>query len=418
MNSNHEYFEELCALAALGELSADEVRALHKHLENCASCSLEQEHYVRILRSQLPLTDVRRALLPTDIQVEAKGYRERFLARARKQGFRFSSKIENRNSQFAIGWIQPVSGVWRFAAVTTTAFLVFGASVLFVQLRNVRETLKAERHDSKQQNHALARPAVPTSPVSASTTRIDTPSMSPVVAAKNEARARQLKRQLAQAVADRSQLQSSIGLSAARIKALSTELQESRSKLEQTMAELRRLGAQHANDTALMAAQESNIADLRERISTQSDALEREQRLLAVDRDIRDVMTARSLHIIDVHDVDSGGNVRNPFGRAFYTDRKSLIFYAYDLPPMRNVKNAHSFQAWGYKEPSRQQAQSLGIFYVDDKAQNRWVLKVDDAAVLAQIDAVFVTIEPPGGSGKPTGKRLLYAYLNGAPNHP
>src|SRR5439155_25815350 len=140
MNSNHEYFEELCALAALGELSADEVRALHKHLENCASCSLEQEHYVRILRSQLPLTDVRRALLSTDLQVEAKGYRERFLARARKQGFRFSSKIENRNSQFAIGWIQPVSGVWRFAAVTTTAFLVFGASVLFVQLRNVRET--------------------------------------------------------------------------------------------------------------------------------------------------------------------------------------------------------------------------------------------------------------------------------------
>jgi hypothetical protein len=31
---------------------------------------------------------------------------------------------------------------------------------------------------------------------------------------------------------------------------------------------------------------------------------------------------------------------------------------------------------------------------------------------------VFVTVEPPGGSPKPTGQKLLYAYLNGQPNHP
>jgi hypothetical protein len=61
---------------------------------------------------------------------------------------------------------------------------------------------------------------------------------------------------------------------------------------------------------------------------------------------------------------------------------------------------------------------SLGIFYVDDKAQKRWVLKVDDPALLAHIDSVFVTVEPPGGEKKPTGQKLLYAYLNAPPNHP
>jgi anti-sigma-K factor RskA len=62
---------------------------------------------------------------------------------------------------------------------------------------------------------------------------------------------------------------------------------------------------------------------------------------------------------------------------------------------------------------------SLGIFYVDNEANRRWVLKTDDPKVLAQINSVFVTVEPKGGSQKPSGKQLLYAYLRSAsPNHP
>jgi hypothetical protein len=45
-------------------------------------------------------------------------------------------------------------------------------------------------------------------------------------------------------------------------------------------------------------------------------------------------------------------------------------------------------------------------------------LRLDDPAKLAQIDAVFVTIEPHGGSERPTGKAFLYAYLKKDPNHP
>jgi len=37
---------------------------------------------------------------------------------------------------------------------------------------------------------------------------------------------------------------------------------------------------------------------------------------------------------------------------------------------------------------------------------------------LEQIDAVFVTVEPAGGSRKPSGKPLLFAYLKVDPNHP
>jgi hypothetical protein len=55
----------------------------------------------------------------------------------------------------------------------------------------------------------------------------------------------------------------------------------------------------------------------------------------------------------------------------------------------------------------------------DDPIQKRWVLTVTDPNVLAEIDSVFVTLEPSGEAGEhPSGKRLLTAFLGTAPNHP
>jgi hypothetical protein len=55
---------------------------------------------------------------------------------------------------------------------------------------------------------------------------------------------------------------------------------------------------------------------------------------------------------------------------------------------------------------------------VDDHAQKRWVLKVTDPEKLKAINSVFVTVEPLGGTQRPTGKKLLYAYLVTQANHP
>jgi len=38
-------------------------------------------------------------------------------------------------------------------------------------------------------------------------------------------------------------------------------------------------------------------------------------------------------------------------------------------------------------------------------------MRFDDPKQLAEIDAVFVTVEPRGGSRKPTSKPFLYALL-------
>lgn len=81
------------------------------------------------------------------------------------------------------------------------------------------------------------------------------------------------------------------------------------------------------------------------------------------------------------------------------------------------LKTVRTFQAWG-RGPDRSQALNLGIFYEDSASKKRWVLKLDDAKTLEQIDSVFVTVEPNGGSQKPTGKPLLFANLRIGSNHP
>jgi hypothetical protein len=83
-----------------------------------------------------------------------------------------------------------------------------------------------------------------------------------------------------------------------------------------------------------------------------------------------------------------------------------------DASPHLSIPRRRS--AW----PDKKQAFNLGIFYEDNGSKKRWVLKANDPKTLNDIDAVFVTAEPDGGSRHPSGKQLLLAYVRVAPNHP
>jgi hypothetical protein len=142
-------------------------------------------------------------------------------------------------------------------------------------------------------------------------------------------------------------------------------------------------------------------------------ALDKE--FLAHDREIRDLIAARNLYITDIFDVKDNGQTAKPFGRIFYTKDRSLVFYGYDLDKQAGYKQAVTFQAWGSGDT--QPDVNLGLFY-QDGTQKRWVLRFNDTKTLARLNKVFVTVEPRGGSAKPTGKQILMAYLRVQPNHP
>jgi len=202
---------------------------------------------------------------------------------------------------------------------------------------------------------------------------------------------------------------------------LTLQLQQAEQLSESMKAELVSLRAERDRGLLHTVSLESKINDLTAANREQEQKLGEDERFLASDRDIRELMGARKLYIADVFDVDSGSRTRKPFGRIFYTQNKSLIFYAFDLDHQAGVKAASIFQVWGQKDAEqgeKPRAMNLGILYMDSESNRRWVLRLDDPKEIAAIDAVFVTVEPHVGSPKPTGKPFLYALLRKEANHP
>jgi hypothetical protein len=183
-------------------------------------------------------------------------------------------------------------------------------------------------------------------------------------------------------------------------------------------AKLEELTQQLRERDQVVAAQTRQLQSREGTVVQQQTQLAEQKELLDHDRDIRELMGARDLYIAEVIDVGKDAATKKSYGRVFFTKGKSLIFYAYDLDRQPGLKNASTFQVWGQRGTDREQALNLGVFYEDSVAKKRWILKFDDPQKLAQIDAVFVTVEPNGGSSKPSGKPFLYAYLKVNPNHP
>jgi len=152
------------------------------------------------------------------------------------------------------------------------------------------------------------------------------------------------------------------------------------------------------NDALRVVSLENQIQQMSQLFKDKDGTIEDQQRMLAADRDIRDLMGARDLYIAEVYDVGGNGKKKKPYGRVFYTKGKSLIFYAYDLDLQPSLKNARTFQAWGLRGPDRDTALNLGVMYVDNSTNKRWALRFDDPKALEQINAVFVTVEPTVGA--------------------
>jgi hypothetical protein len=203
--------------------------------------------------------------------------------------------------------------------------------------------------------------------------------------------------------------------------ALNAQLQTEARAFEGDRDELTKLRTERDETLLRTASVEARNKELDRENREQERRLKDAEQYLSSDRDIRELMGARKLYIADVFDVDGSSRTQKPFGRVFYTQGKSLIFYAFDLDRQTKILNASSFQVWGQREaPEGEQASpmNLGILYMDSEANRRWVMRFDDPKQLAEIDAVFVTVEPHGGSQKPTSKPFLYALLRNEANHP
>jgi hypothetical protein len=199
---------------------------------------------------------------------------------------------------------------------------------------------------------------------------------------------------------------------------LSKAVEASEASLQKTQGELESIRGERRQDEVQVRGLQAKVDDLNHLLQERETTIDRQQEFLAKDRDIRELMGARNLYIAEVFDVAKTGATKKPYGRVFYSKGKSLVFFAYDLDKQARTPDARTFQAWGRRGTDKSQSLSLGSFYEDDSSKKRWKLEFDDPQKLGQIDAVFVTVEPAGGSRLPSGKPLLFAYLRIDPNHP
>ena len=191
-------------------------------------------------------------------------------------------------------------------------------------------------------------------------------------------------------------------------------LAESKSQ-EKLLAEARdevaRVNELRANDEASLVVQQARIEDLSDKLRVASATLDMERQLVAAGKNMRELMVARQLHVIDIRDTDPYGNPDKAFARVFLTEDKSLTFYAFDLNEESVANGKHNFRVWAVPEANKNSSRSLGFLQMDAEAQGRWVLKVENPELVKHIDSVFVTVEPAAGGKQPSGQKMLYAYL-------
>ena len=424
-SESHDEYLELCATATTGSLNAEERRRLSAHLAQCSSCREVMTQYDAIVGRVIPAWAPERAgedELPAGWRADEA---ERQL---------FARLRESDGSTGSKGAPLPREPLGSPKVTRSLAEALWGH--LWGQLATALllvATLGSIAYRMGTQRARNLAPSAPTPTISKSATdaRILSPPRADPNAPEDAIQSR-LRSELREKLAEIEQLKAEESkteqeLSLAKVDrakfaqdraALSEQLKTAQGSLAATQQKLDSLTSQSSQDGARAAALEQRIDQLTASIGERDQEIAREGALLDKDRDIRELMGSRDLYIAEVYDVAKTGDTQKPFGRVFYTSGKSLIFYAYDLDQQAGIERTSAFQAWGRVGPDRDRAINLGILYQDNAAKKRWVVKSDNPKALAQIDAVFVTVEPNGGSPHPSGKPLLFAYLKIQPNHP
>jgi hypothetical protein len=406
----HAYYEELCSLAATGQIPESEASGFLAHLGECSACRSLVEDFAEAGT----LLTVRHAEQKGKSGVP-HGMTERFIASARTEGIAISkSAVLQKPGLFT---------KWNVAAAVGLAasLLIFGFF---------------EAGTAWQQRAPHQR-------ITSATLQARSPSVQlqqPASSQESQSQVGELQRQLAQERARANALTVRMNSDRIALNKVNDKLASLQTELQRAQAENASLKVSNNNDVTNIASlkaevdklnsvkrtsdiavmtEENELRSLRQALLDKEAALRQKQHVIDTGAQARDLIVARNLQIIDVYDRDGNGNPQRAFGRIFFTEGKSLVFYAYDLADPRKIDQQVSFYAWGEKLGREQPIKRLGIFHSEDANEGRWVLTFDDPNVLAQINSVFVTVEQEKQAiTRPRGKKILFAFLGNKPNHP
>jgi hypothetical protein len=409
-----DYFIELCALSTTDALTIEEWRQLELHLSICASCREIKAQYNSVIATVLPALATDHVHAPDESNANSWSIAE---AEASLMARIDQENNSTQKEPFPSSQTSKLRGMaWPYAAAA--AFILISASAGYrIGVHHGPRSLKVAESPPPSAFQAMEAAPVPMREKNEE-----------LEEKRTEDLHRQLQaslQQLAGLKEQQSRLEHELVERSADLETdsrdrmeLDQQLATARSNAQSLQDKLDLATNQTFEDNAHSATLRAQVDELKASLRAREQVIAENEELLQHDRDIRNLIGARDLYIAEVYDVVKNDKTQKPFGRVFYTKGKSLVFYAYDLDQQPGVKLASTFQAWGRQGTDRQHDINLGIFYRDDQNQKRWILKSTDPVSLAQIDAVFVTVEPSRETSKPSGKPLLFTYLRLPPNHP
>lgn len=401
----HERYDELASLAALGELAPEEHAEFLRHKETCRKC--------RETLAEMGLIAASTFLAGSeDVEDSSFGNeRRRHVREVVAQRISDAMLVHPARRH---RWIAP-------AGIAAAFILGIGLGALVMGHKAKTVSLAAGTPTEALAGHVIDHVAE-TPPVASRADHLPalvTELQGQVDLAQGENR--ELREKLAASDQRAADLEARLSAVEHQSVVQAQDAMQARNDLNTAQEELSKARALALSNGATIESLQDRLADREARLTEVSASLDREREMLSAGREIRDIMGARDLHIVDVIDRDGKGRTKKAFGRAFYTQGKSLIFYAFDLSPKETRDGRYVYAAWGSNSNrlGGQTPQSLGIFYCDDETQHRWSMKFSDPKTLEEIDTVFVTLEPAGQPFRsPTGKALLEAYFGTPPNHP
>jgi hypothetical protein len=444
----HRRYERYCSLAATGQLGGPEMFELNEHIASCLSCREFLESVTQVSVQAMPLLAENRSPL-TDMEPPA-GIRARFLSRlaaeqlnpgadtisrpaavlqrpfalpaterARaadsRESLDLSGELRLRQDRSAFSFLRLAAVLIACALVGLTGFY-FGKG-------------KREVPAVTKQVTQIIPSTVP--PVQTNDTHDDSVHINELQRQKTtlEGQLVELKQRLTSSQAEQQLLRDELAAANEKLGALNQQIltaqsqratdQDAKNQVAILQSEVERLNQRMAQSEVKVAVEKQTTEELTAKLEAAETDLRRERDLKSAKSEMGDVVAARNLHIVDVYDADTSGRQQRAYGRVFYVEGKSLLFYAYDLNDPHQFKKNVVFYVWGGKAGVKEVTHSLGILHKDDDGQSRWAMTFDDPKVLSQINSVFVTAE--SGSKQldaPHGKKVLYAYFGGTPNHP
>jgi hypothetical protein len=444
----HGRFEELCSLAVTGQLGGAQMCELDEHIAACESCRKFLGEIAQVSVQAMPLLAEKHGAAPQFLPPQ--GIRERFLARLASETSysetgtamrpipmptvrayaisrdRETTKPigeEDQPAKQSLAAVRP--RLWRPVAIAMGCAVV----AIAAYYAGVHRTAQLPPQLTQAYPVAVTAPAPPEIAPKAT----DSDRMNELERQKSELELKLvgMKQELATAESERESLSNELASAKERLATLTTQAasrsaQDSPAVGQQAGEHVGTLQAQVDRLTQRLAAEEVSLdnqkqtsKELSAKLDSTSSDLQRERDLKSAKSELGNLVAARNLHIVDVYDADGNGRRQQSFGRVFYIEGKSLVFYAYDLDDPSRFKTNVVFHVWGGKAGMKEVTHSLGILHKDDANQNRWAMTFDDPSVLAQINSVFVTAESASKhDDQPHGKKVLYAYFGSPANHP